>query len=174
MALDESTPQPAEGASTAASLGGAPGGASGGAEAADPYRAEPEAELWKGSPSQWTNIGWFALCVLVIPIPWAIYQAIKTASTDYVLTTQRLRMKDGILNRRTEEIELYRVRDTALHQSLFERIFGLGTIDLTSSDPRTPEVNLRGIKGADGVREHFRIHTEKMRRSRGVRDIDMS
>lgn len=147
--------------------------------AADPYAPTnaplgPEEPVWKGGPSQWVNLGWFLLALLVIPIPWAVYKALRTATTNYTLSTQRLRMQTGILSRQTEEIELYRVRDSAVSQSLFERLFGLGTLQLSSSDPRTPELSLRGIPAPHEVREHFRLHTELMRRARGVRDIDMT
>ena len=142
--------------------------------AGSPQAIGPEEHVWKGGPSQWTNLWWFVACVLVIPIPWAIYKFLKTATTDFTMTSQRLRIETGILARQTEEIELYRVRDTAISQSLFEGIFGLGTIQVSSSDPRTPEFPLRGIPKPHEVREHFRLHTELMRRSRGVRDIDMS
>ena len=147
---------------------------SGEAPPSAPQQLGPEETVWEGGPSQWVNLGWWILAILVIPLPWAIYKAIKTASTDFTLTNQRLRIKTGILSRQTEEIELYRVRDTAINQSLFERIFGLGTIQISSSDPRTPEVPLPAIKDPHGVREHFRRFTEQMRRSRGVRDIDVS
>ncbi|MAY75079.1 MAG: hypothetical protein CMJ31_10255 [Phycisphaerae bacterium] len=139
-----------------------------------PQQLGPEETVWEGGPSQWQNIGWWIASLLVIFLPVAIYKAIKTATTDYTLTNQRLRIKTGILSRQTEEIELYRVRDTAVRQSLFERLFGLGTIHVSSSDPRTPEQPMPAIKDPHGVREHFRKYTEQMRRSRGVRDIDIS
>ena len=156
-----------------------------------------EEEVWKGGPSQWTNIFWWLAGipgaavliygavtgstplmvvggVLMLVLLYAAFRALILATTDYRLTSQRLQMRSGILNRQTEEIELYRVRDTALYRSLFERIFGLGTIQIMSADPRTPELKMTGIKGADKVREHFRTYTEKMRKARGVRDIDIS
>lgn len=142
--------------------------------AAPPATDQPEATVWSGGPSQWVNFWWFVLCVLVIPIPWAIYRYLRVATTDFTLTTERLRIQTGILNRQTEEVELYRIRDTAVGQTLFERMFGLGTIQVSSSDSRTPEFPLRAIKSPHEVREHFRKHTEIMRKRRGVRDVDMS
>lgn len=133
-----------------------------------------EHELWRGRPSQWNNLGWWLLGLLVIPLPWTIFRALKLATTNFTLTNQRLRIQTGILTRETEEVEMYRVRDTAIRQSLFERMFGLGTLIITSSDERTPEVLMKGIPGPHDVREHFRNQTEAMRRKRGVRDIDIS
>ena len=134
----------------------------------------PEEEIWSGGPSQWTNFWWFVLCLLVIPIPWAIYKFLEVKSTRFTLTTERLRWQWGILSRRTEEVELYRVRDLGFVQPFVQRIVGLGTLEVTSTDERTPVIELKAIKGADEVREYFREATERMRQIRGVRDIDMS
>ena len=134
----------------------------------------PEEEIWSGGPSQWVNFWWFVSCLLVIPIPWAIYKWLEVKSTSFTLTTERLRWQWGILSRRTEEVELYRVRDLGFVQPFVQRIVGLGTIEVTSTDERTPVIELKAIKQADDVREHFREATERMRQIRGVRDIDMS
>lgn len=135
---------------------------------------DPEEEIWSGGPSQWVNFWWFVLCLLVIPIPWAVYRWLKIKCTRFTLTNERLRWQWGILNRRTEEVELYRVRDLGFHQPFIQRMLGLGTIEVTSTDERTPEIVLPAISGADDVREYFREATERMRQLRGVRDIDMS
>ena len=50
--------------------------------------------LWQGSPSQWTNFWPFVLCVLVVPIPWAIWRWLATRSFVYEVTTQRIRIRD--------------------------------------------------------------------------------
>ena len=134
----------------------------------------PEEEIWSGGPSQWTNFWWFVLCLLVIPIPWAIYKWLEVKSTRFTLTTERLRWQWGILSRRTEEVELYRVRDLGFVQPFVQRVVGLGTLEVTSTDERTPHIELKAIKDADAVREYFREATERMRQVRGVRDIDMS
>jgi len=134
----------------------------------------PEEEIWSGGPSQWVNFWWFVLCLLVIPIPWAVYRWLKIKCTAYTLTTERLRWEWGILSRKTEEVELYRVRDLGFSQSLWQRMLGLGTIEVTSTDERTPRILLPSIKDPSTVREYFRSTTETMRQKRGVRDIDMT
>src|SRR5262245_25733241 len=70
-----------------------------------------------------------ALCVLVA-IPWAVigWKWLVLAHTRYELTTQRLRIRTGVLNRRLEEVELYRVRDYKLEQPFFQRLFSLSTV----------------------------------------------
>lgn len=134
----------------------------------------PEEVIWEDSPSQWVNFPWFLACVLILPIPLAIYHSLKVATTRFTLTSERLRWQWGILNRHTEEVELYRVRDIGLVKPFIQRIVGLGTVEVTSTDLRTPQIEIRAIRDADAVREHFRSATERMRKIRGVRDIDVT
>ena len=158
--------------------------------------ATPERELWSGGPSQWVNAHWYGLCVVlipvllivasfyfgvwwlfllsVIPLAFAGYRYLKTATTRYTLATERLKWRWGVLARHTEEVELYRVRDLGYTQPLWQRAVGLGTIEVTSTDERTPHIVLGAIRDADRVREYFRESTERMRQLRSVRDIDMS
>lgn len=134
----------------------------------------PEEVIWGDSPSQWVNFPWFLACVLILPIPLAVYHFLKVATTRFTLTSERLRWQWGILNRHTEEVELYRVRDIGLVKPFIQRIVGLGTVEVTSTDLRTPQIEIRAIRDADAVREHFRSATERMRKIRGVRDIDVT
>ncbi len=134
----------------------------------------PEKDVWSGGPSQYTNLGVYIACILILPIPYAIYKWLRVRCTQYVVTTERLHLTEGILSRTTEELELYRVKDTAFSQSVFERIFGLGTIKLTTSDASHPEVTLQSIPldEAKSVREQIRHITEELRQKKRVREVD--
>src|SRR4051794_9140111 len=70
-----------------------------------------EDTLWSGTSSQYKNFWAWVLCILVIPIPWAIYRWLTVKTTTYRLTTERLLTERGILNKVTDTLELYRVRD---------------------------------------------------------------
>ena len=74
--------------------------------------------IWEGSPSQVTNLGLYVVCALtfflVIPVLYAIWRWIDTRSHRYSITDQRVRVTQGVLNKRTDSIELYRVKDAAL------------------------------------------------------------
>ncbi|HBS28070.1 MAG TPA: hypothetical protein DEB06_01155 [Phycisphaerales bacterium] len=134
----------------------------------------PEAPIWQGRSSQWTNFIPFALCVLILPIPWAAYRWLATRCTKFVLTSQRLRLEDGILSRRFDDIELYRVKDITLDQPFIQRLVGLGTIRLLTSDASHPTLTLPAIASPMEVRDTIRQQVELMRRERGVRELDVS
>ena len=127
---------------------------------------------WTGTPSQMQNLGWYIACLLLIPIPWAIWRWAVTRNTVYTLTDQRLSIRRGVFNRVTEDLELYRVRDTRLEQTFFERMFGLGEVILFTSDASTPEIHLPWLKNAATLRESVRRLSEARRDAKRVRTLE--
>ena len=127
---------------------------------------------WTGHPSQWQNAGWFAACLLVVPIPFALWKWLETRNTVYTLTDQRLKFTRGVLSKVTEDLELYRVRDTKFSQGVFERMVGLGNIELFTTDETSPTIHLRFIADAEGVREKIRALVEARRDAKRVRYLD--
>jgi uncharacterized membrane protein YdbT with pleckstrin-like domain len=133
----------------------------------------PETTLWEGRPSQWTNVLWFLACVLVLPIPLAIYHWLRVRCTTFTLTSQRFRMQSGILNRHLDDLELYRVKDITMAQPLIQRLVGLGTLTMVTSDATTPTVRLSAIPDALAVMDRIRHEVDRVRRERGVRELDV-
>lgn len=127
---------------------------------------------WTGHPSQWQNLGWFLLCLLLIPIPVAIWKWLETRNTVYTLTDQRLKFTRGVFSKTTEDLELYRVRDTKFQQSFFERLIGLGEIEVFTTDETSPMVRLPYIADAEAIREKIRAAVEARRDAKGVRYLE--
>lgn len=73
-----------------------------------------ERTVWLGTPSQILNLGSFILLGLffwlVIPLFVILWKWLVVKNTKYELTTERLRMRHGVFNKHTDELELYRVR----------------------------------------------------------------
>lgn len=134
----------------------------------------PEKEVWQGSPSQWTNFWWYVLCLLIIPIPWAVWKLVSTAKQNYTITTQRLTLETGVFKRQLEEIELYRIKDTQLTRTFIQRLLKRGTMTVISSDESMPRLEIPWIKTPADVRQHLRENVELVRRARGVRELDMN
>ncbi len=93
--------------------------------------------------------------------------------TKYKLSEDRLFLEKGLLNVSVEEIQLYRIRDISLQLPLGQRIFGTGTILVTSSDSTSPTLELRCVKHPSDVKELLNRQVEKVKISRGVRLGDM-
>jgi uncharacterized membrane protein YdbT with pleckstrin-like domain len=135
-----------------------------------------ESTLWRGTPSQWTNFWFFffglLFCWLLVPLGILIYQWLKTKTTVYEATTQRIKFHTGILNKSLEEIELYRVKDTSLEQPFLLRLVGLGNILIRTMDESTPDVLLRAVPNATALREQLRVAIEAVRTQKSVRTFE--
>lgn len=88
--------------------------------------------------------------------------------TSYKLTQDRLFVKIGFLNLREDEVRLYRIKDLVLHRSLIQRIFGLGTIEVKSSDSSMADFRLQNIKDSADVKEQLSVLVEEERQRKKV------
>lgn len=146
--------------------------------------SEPEVDrseertIWEGHPSHLSNLAIYVIgvlfCWLLFPMLIAILRAIGTNFTTYTLTNQRLRVEYGVLSRRVSELELYRVKDTAMRQTFIERMKGIGDVMLRTSDRSSPVAVLRGVPKPRELREAIRTEVESLRRKLRVREFDMT
>jgi uncharacterized membrane protein YdbT with pleckstrin-like domain len=111
---------------------------------------------------------------IILPLLVAAWHFIRVQSIHYTLTTQRLITRNGIFSRKTDELELYRVRDFQMIQPFFYRLFGLGSIILTTADRSDPSVTIKAVARAEEIRNHIRNQVESRRSGTGVRDIEVS
>lgn len=101
------------------------------------------------------------------------YLGMPLSFTRYALSEDRLFLSIGFLNIKDDETLLYRVRDISVKRSLWQRIFGVGTVTVTSSDKSTPTLVLKNIKNPMRVKEllHTQVEDSKMRRRVRVGEI---
>ena len=94
--------------------------------------------------------------------------------TRYALSEDRLFLRRGFLNVKHDEIVLYRVRDLRVSVSLWQRIFGVGSVTVASTDKSIPELTLKNIRQPNEVKELIHEHVEKMKIERRMRIGEMS
>ena len=94
--------------------------------------------------------------------------------TRYALSEDRLFLRRGFLNVKHDEIVLYRVRDLRVSVSLWQRIFGVGSGTVVSTDKSIPELTLKNIRQPNEVKELIHEHVEKMKIERRMRIGEMS
>lgn len=149
-----------------------------------------EEVFFRGSPSLVVKAGTFTLGALLIAgfiaggvmmhqpliyigaglvLIWLLAVAAFIRTQVFEITSQRLRWTRGILTKRTDEMELYRVLDVSLVEPLMLRMVGAGNIEIRSADTSTPQLTLPAVKGARQLRENLRNAVEQCRARKGVR-----
>lgn len=93
--------------------------------------------------------------------------------TRYSLSEDRLFCETGLLNMKSDEILLYRVRDLRLTISLGQRIFGVGTVCVVSSDKSIPHLDLKNVKNPRMVKELIHKNVEAAKDRRRMRATEL-
>lgn len=101
------------------------------------------------------------------------YFGLPISFTRYRLSENRIFRETGLFNLKEEEVLLYRVRDLELKRSLFQRIFGVGTVCVHSSDKTTPHLDLLNIKNPREVKELLHRQVEEKKLSRRMRTTEL-
>lgn len=132
--------------------------------------------LWSAGQGQVCNAGVFVFallfCWLVLPVGWALYRYLRTANHHYVLTDQRLLEHSGIIVKKIEALELYRVKDLSVSGNLLQTVFGRGQIILLTTDSTNPTLIIDAVPDAAGVSKIIRDAVEDCRAAKGVRAFD--
>ena len=97
------------------------------------------------------------------------YFGLPLSFTRYALSDDRLFISVGFLNIKDDEILLYRVRDIDTSRTLWQRLFGVGTVNIVSSDKTMPNLVLKNIKDPVFVKELIHKQVEEMKIKRRVR-----
>lgn len=97
---------------------------------------------------------------IIFGLPWTF--------TKYAATDEKLLIRTGVLDVKEEEVRLYRILDLTLKRTLFQRLWGLGTIHVCSADKSTPEFEILNIKNPEIVKNMLSDMVEEERRKKRV------
>jgi uncharacterized membrane protein YdbT with pleckstrin-like domain len=133
---------------------------------------DPEIVLFEGHPAVLPSLGAWLLTVLTLGLA-ALWFWLRSVGVRYKVTTQRVIVETGLLSKRMDQIDLYRIHDYVVERPFGQRLAGTGNLVLQTVDRTTPAVRLGNI-ATDVVQlyERLRVATETEKRKRGVRVLD--
>lgn len=105
--------------------------------------------LWKGKKR-----------LLFFGLPWTF--------TNYSLLEDKFVVDSGLLTSKQDEIRLYRIMDISLTRTLFQKMFGLGTIKCDTVDKSSPTLEIINIKNSLTVKEMLSKAVEEERMKKRV------
>ncbi|MDO4167444.1 MAG: PH domain-containing protein [Eubacteriales bacterium] len=88
--------------------------------------------------------------------------------TKYALSEDRLFVTSGLLKTVEDEVRLYRILDISLSRSLTQKLFGMGTIEISSADKTLGDFALVNIKNPMEVKEQLSALVEENRDKKRV------
>ncbi|MEO8514069.1 MAG: PH domain-containing protein [Ignavibacteria bacterium] len=154
--------------------------------------ATTEEIIWEGSQSQVLNFGIFistgiisiiilvlslmffplAAVLVVIPLVYMLIKWITVRNHRYKVTTERIFYTTGIFSKRTEALELYRVRDVDMYEPFWQRLFKLGNVALTTSDKTSMNFLLKAVPHPAELMNNIRKNVELRRDVKRVRGVE--
>ena len=106
------------------------------------------------------NLIWQERKRLWCGLPWTF--------TKYSLDNKKLTIDTGFLNKKQDEVRLYRILDVSLTRTLMQRIFGLGTIHCTSTDRSLKNFDIKNIKKSQEIKNTLSDLIEEERKANKV------
>jgi len=100
----------------------------------------------------------------IFGLPWSF--------TVYSLDEEKLNITKGLISKTYDEIKLYRITDFTVRQSFLQRIFGIGTIHICSSDSTSPELDIINVKDSRNVKDKISKQVDIAREKTGVRQSE--
>jgi uncharacterized membrane protein YdbT with pleckstrin-like domain len=131
-----------------------------------------EEVLFEGRMALIPSVGTLLVVILTLGL-WLVVRWLKTMGRSYRITTRRIVVESGVLSKKLEQIDLYRIADYTVERPFGQRLMGTGNLLLKTFDKTSPELNVLHVK-ADVVAlyERVRAATEAEKAHRGVRMVD--
>lgn len=126
----------------------------------------------------WVYGGMEGLPLTVLAVPGALllslillYRFIYLRRISYRIGAEQLVSEYGIIRRKVDYMELYRIVDFQEHQNLMQQLCGLKTVRIFSMDRNTPRLDLVGIRRGDDIVTLIRERVETNKRKKGIYEI---
>jgi membrane protein YdbS with pleckstrin-like domain len=116
----------------------------------------------------WLILGCFILGLAALSIPWLL-----TRFMHYRVGNYRIDFERGILSKNIDTLELWHVEDIRFHQSLIDRMLGVGTITIVSNDESTPRLELKSLPNSRQLFDQLKQRVIAVKRQRGVIKMDL-
>jgi uncharacterized membrane protein YdbT with pleckstrin-like domain len=109
-----------------------------------------------------TALRYIAIVAIIVSAVWLVIRYLKWATTNFVITSDRIIFRSGVIAKSGIEIPLERVNNVLFSQSIFERILGAGDL-LIESGGEDGQQRFTDIKDPAGVQNLLHSEVEKVR-----------
>jgi uncharacterized membrane protein YdbT with pleckstrin-like domain len=133
--------------------------------------AGPEVTLFEGNPAAIPSVGALALTILTLGLA-ALWLLLRASAVRYRVTNRRVVIERGLLSKRLEQTDVYRIQDYVVERPFGQRLLGTGNLVLHTMDT-TAKVVLADLRtDVVALYEALRAAAESERARRGVRILE--
>jgi len=130
----------------------------------------PESVLYKDHPAMFRNRPvLFLVCCALIPfgigVLILIVWWIRCLATSLVITESRVTLRKGLLSKATNDVLIADIRNVKVSQSFLQRIFGVGTVAVSTSGQSDMEIEVHGVPAPDRIKSIINDRRTGVRRT---------
>ena len=114
----------------------------------------------------WAYLALYALLLITLATRYAVLRAFSWEISDV-----KICRRHGILTRQTDYIELYRVVDYRESQTFLQRLFGVKTVVIISTDKSDPSMLICGVPAKADLVTHTRNLVEQNKKENHIYEI---
>jgi uncharacterized membrane protein YdbT with pleckstrin-like domain len=135
-------------------------------------RVSEELVLFEGRPALFASASAYLWTALSLGL-FALYRWWVVSGIHYKITTRRIVVETGVLSKKLEQVDLYRIADYAVERPFGQRLVGTGNLTFETLDKTDVHLTIREIQtDVVALYEAVRKATEEDRRGRGVRVME--
>jgi membrane protein YdbS with pleckstrin-like domain len=131
------------------------------------FRMQDQTHTWAEHIPWWAFlvVAFIGLCLILVPL-------IQSKTVRYRVSNYRIDYERGLLSKDIDTLELWHVEDIRFHQSLIDRLLGVGNITVVSHDETMPMLVMHDVPHARELFEQLKQRIIAVKRSRGVIKMD--
>jgi len=116
-----------------------------------------ETVLYKDSPAMFRNRPvLFLVCCALIPVGIGLVVLfvwwLRCLATSLVITERRVTLRRGLLSKDTNDVLIADIRNVKVRQNLLQRIFGVGTVAVSTSGQSDMEIEVHGVRAPERIK----------------------
>ncbi|MCI5049296.1 MAG: PH domain-containing protein [Rickettsiales bacterium] len=108
------------------------------------------------------------ISIIIFGVVWVVLKVNR-----YTITNERLMLTSGIIARKVEEIELFRIKDVSVSQGIVGRMLNVGDVKVESVDESSPIMKISGIDDPVAVKEQLRKLYRAARKKERVMNTEL-
>ncbi len=116
---------------------------------------------------------WWTWLLIPVGVGLVFFPSLWVKRNRFKITNYRIDYEHGLITTNIDTLELWHVNDVRLRQGPLDKIFGVGSIFITSDDRSTPELELRSVSRPRPLFESLKQRVIAVKRQRGVIKMDM-
>jgi membrane protein YdbS with pleckstrin-like domain len=136
----------------------------------------PAIVIYEGYPSWkawfWSYVLAGVLSLALVGLIWMVVLNLRRKSRRYRLTDRTIDYEIGVLSKRVETLQLWRVQDLDFRQSVLDRLLGIATIHIVTKDVTDPVIELRGLPASREIFDRLKDACDLARQQRVVGVVD--